>query len=76
MESPNSGRLEFLAWWEIPAMDSPRTWKPRAEHKKHCQKHWDSQKQREKVLDERGVLTFEFSMTASIQSKYEASLTA
>ncbi len=25
-ESPNSGRLEFLALWEMPAMDSPRTW--------------------------------------------------
>lgn len=24
-ESPKSGRLEFLALWEIPAMDSPRT---------------------------------------------------
>lgn len=45
------------------------------ETKSRTQKSWDSQKQRE-VLDERGVLTFEFSMTASIQSKYDASLTA
>lgn len=44
--------------------------------KKRCRKHWDSQKQRKKVLAERVVLTFEFSMTASIQSKYDASLTA
>lgn len=24
-ESPNSGRLEFLALWEMPAIDSPKT---------------------------------------------------
>lgn len=30
MESPNSGSLLFLAFWEMPAMDSPSTY--RTEH--------------------------------------------